>query len=413
MLLGGVKDTLNSEEIIGRFGEGMKLAALAFVRKNKRFSIITDGKLWSFIQKIDNNFIKNGQPQSCLHWKGEKCNIQKYANKVTIEITPFTLEEWLPYIDNFLWLTKRNVGRIDAKDNNGKIIGQLLYNEFFRNKIYVKDIFVQKTEENNGATTCYFGYNTDLELDRDRNAVKNLDERNHKFSEILGDIMNRRNSNEILEKLEGEERLLFSENYPKQILHLLGGFYTCYYINNHLTTEARNALWNQKVQEDAENRRGKNIIYSPYLGYFQHWMVEKKMPASFYPYFLIGGSWLWGVLVKSSYYKSYEQLYNEKIISSPNVNEPQNLTNIINQIVEIIKSVNPNFKRDSIKFKNFGDEFQDEVVCFNNNIIYFSNKLGNIVLDRLKKFWMLETVCHFFNINAMQLLIKSSPFFNN
>ena len=89
------------------------------------------------------------------------------------------------------------------------------------------------------------------------------------------------------------------------------------------------------------------------------------------------------------------------------------MTNIINQIVEIIKSVNPNFKRDSIKFKNFGDEFQDEVVCFNNNIIYFSNKLGNIVLDRLKKFWMLETVCHFFNINAMQLLINSSPFFNN
>ena len=38
LLLGGIKDQLNSEEIIGRFGEGMKLAALAFVRKNKRFS---------------------------------------------------------------------------------------------------------------------------------------------------------------------------------------------------------------------------------------------------------------------------------------------------------------------------------------------------------------------------------------
>ena len=62
LLLGGLKDDLNNEEIIGRFGEGMKLAALAFVRKNKRFSIITDGKLWSFIQKNDNNFIKNGQP---------------------------------------------------------------------------------------------------------------------------------------------------------------------------------------------------------------------------------------------------------------------------------------------------------------------------------------------------------------
>ena len=412
LLLGGVKDQLNNEEIIGRFGEGMKLAALAFVRKNKRFSIITDGQIWSFIQKTDNNFIKDGQPQTCLHWKGEKCSIREYENKVTIEITPFSLDEWIPLIDNFLWLTQRNVGRINAKDSNGKIIGQLLYNKFFYNKIYVKDIFVQKTDENNGATTCYFGYNTDLELDRDRNAVKNLDQRNHKFSEILGDIMNRRNSNEILEYLEAEERLLFSQEYPKQIVFLLEHcFYTCVYINNHLTTESRNALWNQKVQEDLENRRGKNIIYSPYLGYFQHWMAEKKMPASFYPYFLIGSGWLWGVLVKSSFYKTYEQLYNDKIVAAPTANEPQNLANVINEIVQIVKTVKPDFSKDSIKFKNFEEEFQDDVICFNNNIIYFSYKLGNFNIDRLKKFWMLESVCHFFKINCMKLLINSSPFF--
>jgi len=142
-------------------------------------------------------------------------------------------------------------------------------------------------------------------------------------------------------------------------------------------------------------------------------MVEKKLPSSFFPYFLIGSTWLWWVLTKSSYYKSYEQIYNEKIIASPEVNEPQNLTNIINEIVQIVKTVNPNFQRNSIKFKTFGEEFQDEVICFNNNIIYFSNKLGNINIDRLKKFWMLETVCHFFKINSMKLLINSSPFFNN
>ena len=283
----------------------------------------------------------------------------------------------------------------------------MLYNKFFKNKIYIKDILVQTIkEENNGATTCYFGYNTDLELDRDRNAVKNLDERNRKFSHILGDIMNRRNSDEIILNLEAEERITFSEEYPKQIIYLLeNGFYTCYYINNHLTTEARNAIWNQKVG------RGKNIIYSPYLGYFQHWMIEKKLPNSFYPYVLIGGSWIWGVLTKSSYYKTYSDLYNEKILSSPDTNEPQNLTNIIDEIVQIIKKVKPDFGRDNIKFKNFGDEFQEDVVCFNNNIIYFSNKLSRNNLDRLKKFWMLETVCHFFKINAMKLLINSSPFF--
>ena len=123
LLLGGLKDSQNDEEIIGRFGEGMKLAALAFVRKGKRFSIITDRKLWSFKQKTDENFMKFGQAQACLHWKGEVCNIERYLNKVTIEITPISLNEWIPLIDNFLWLTQRNVGRITAKDSNQKVIG--------------------------------------------------------------------------------------------------------------------------------------------------------------------------------------------------------------------------------------------------------------------------------------------------
>jgi len=95
-----------------------------------------------------------------------------------------------------------------------------------------------------------------LELDRDRNAVKNLDERNRKFSHILGDIINRRNSDEIILNLEAEERITFQEEYTKQIIFLLEhGFYTCNYINNHLTTESRNAILNQRVQE-----KGKNII---------------------------------------------------------------------------------------------------------------------------------------------------------
>lgn len=416
LLLGGTKDILNNEEIIGRFGEGMKLAALAFVRKGKRFSIITDGKMWTFIQKIDNKFIKNGQPQLCLHWREDICDSETYKNKVTIEISPFTLDEWLPYIDNFLWLTQRSVGRIEAKEN-GKVIGQLLYNDFFKYKIYVKDIFVQETEkeepnDNHGATNCYFGFNTDLELDRDRNAVKNLDERNRKFSQILGDIMNRRNSDEILNNLNPVERLKFTEEFPKQIIYLLEHcYYTSSYINRYLTTESRNAIWNQKVLEDQPKRTGCNIIYSSYLGYFQHWMTEKKLPASFYPYFLIYNAWIWDVLVKSSYYKNYEQLYNEKILSSPEANEPPNLKNVIDNIVQIIRNINPNFNRNNIKFKNYGNDFQDDVVCFNNNILYFSNKLGNANIDRIKKFWMLESVCHFFKINAMKLLINSSNLF--
>ena len=413
LLLGGIKDTLNNEEIIGRFGEGMKLAALSFVREGKFISIITSGKCWSFTQKLDDKFIKNGQPQNCLHWKADDFSLEEYKDKVTVEITGITLDEWTEQIDKFLWLTQKNVGQIDAFDNNGNIIGQLLINKFFKNKIYVKDIFIQETEENNGATSCYFGYNTDLQLDRDRNAVKNLVERNKKFSHILGDIMNRRNSIEVLEKLTAEERIYFQKNYVKEIIFLLEhGFYTCYYINSFLTTESRNGIWNQKVEENPLERKGKNIIYD--LGSFLSWIKEKKLPLSFYPYFLVGG-WLWGVMTGSSYYKSYDKLYNELIASSKIVEQPQNLNNTINEIIEIIKKEKPNFGINNIKFKSFNFQNDDinsiGIVHFAQDVIYFSDQLANTNLDRIKKFLMLETCCHFFKINVINILINSSQFF--
>ena len=81
--------------------------------------------------------------------------------------------------------------------------------------------------------------------------------------------MNRRNSEEILQNLEPEEIDYFKNNYTKDIIYLLEhGFYTCSYINNHLTTESRNAIWNQKVLEDYINRKDKNIILSSCEGYF-------------------------------------------------------------------------------------------------------------------------------------------------
>ena len=132
---------------------------------------------------------------------------------------------------------------------------------------------------------------------------------------------------------------------------------------------------------------------------------------------MVGGWWIWGVLTKSSYYKDYGKFYNEKVASAQVVNQPQNLDNVINEIIKIIQSVKPDFNSNNIKFKNFDFENDDingiGIVFFNNNIIYFSNKLGNSNIDRMKKFKMLETCCHFFKINAIDLLINSSQYFSN
>lgn len=63
----------------------MKLAALAFVRERKNFIIITGGKQWNFSIREDPNFIKNGQPQRCLHFMQTDYNDANLNEKVTVK----------------------------------------------------------------------------------------------------------------------------------------------------------------------------------------------------------------------------------------------------------------------------------------------------------------------------------------
>lgn len=63
-LLGGSKDEQNNSELIGTFGEGMKLAILALCRLGKEVIIISSNKIYSFRIKEDKNFIKNSIPQN-------------------------------------------------------------------------------------------------------------------------------------------------------------------------------------------------------------------------------------------------------------------------------------------------------------------------------------------------------------
>ena len=65
-LLEGSKSEENNPDLIGTFGEGMKLAILALCRLEKNVTIISSRKIYSFDIKEDPNFIKNDQPQRCL-----------------------------------------------------------------------------------------------------------------------------------------------------------------------------------------------------------------------------------------------------------------------------------------------------------------------------------------------------------
>ena len=144
----------NSVDIIGRFGEGMKLSALSLIRENKdrnkqdnetQLNIYTCGKIWRFkIQKAE-GFTRNGIEQLCLHWCCEDYPKDEYKDKVICEIIGISENDWKIEQDNYLWLTHRRTGSIVCCDDNKKVVGEVLCNEFFLRKIYVKEVFINYT----------------------------------------------------------------------------------------------------------------------------------------------------------------------------------------------------------------------------------------------------------------------------
>ena len=112
-----------NQDIIGCFGEGLKLAALAFLREGKSFIIYNNDKVWRFYLKEDNYFVRNGKPEKCLFWKNENSKNPENENKVVVEIQDITLTEWEEQIDNFLWLVSKvkKIGLIHT-DKYGDII---------------------------------------------------------------------------------------------------------------------------------------------------------------------------------------------------------------------------------------------------------------------------------------------------
>ena len=79
LLLGGFKDP-NDPGVIGRFGEGMKLSALAICRKSLKvdqngkemsgsFYIYTNDECWEFKIFQDPEFRVNDKERSCLFWR--------------------------------------------------------------------------------------------------------------------------------------------------------------------------------------------------------------------------------------------------------------------------------------------------------------------------------------------------------
>ena len=309
LLLGGKgeKSKTENEEIIGRHGEGMKIGALGFVRSNKKekkegknFRIYTNGEMWHFLLIEDEGFPKenkNNKYIKCLKVGIENDNDINHKDKVTVEISPIDLEnEWIVYLDRILWLIKwqkdekLNLGVIKAIDEKGKDFGEIFLSEKYRNRIYVKDIFVQEFNNNDDRSVkCFFGFNTDLDLDRDRNAIKDLDKRNILFSKILSNILKRRDI--IMREINDIFTYNLFKDYLKHIVYLIEHDYIMirHIIDpGNLGQKEKDDIWDYleefKYKEPEYGKiKKKQMQYTCNIGSLNYFLNEKKLPKEFYP----------------------------------------------------------------------------------------------------------------------------------
>ena len=87
LLLGGTtRNPQNNSAITGQFGEGLKIAAIALLRQNKKLSIINTDQVWRFSLQPDNKFIRNGQPERCLFWRWDPYDNPENRGKVVVQI---------------------------------------------------------------------------------------------------------------------------------------------------------------------------------------------------------------------------------------------------------------------------------------------------------------------------------------
>ena len=409
LLLGGKKGETTNEEIIGRFGEGMKLAALAFNRLGKIFIIITGGEEWRFEIKEDTNFTRKGNPQKCLFWWKNKNKNQNYKDKIVVIIRNIELDEWKNEIDNYLWLTQKNIGAITAYSNDKKmILGQILLGEHFKNKIFVKDIFVVDTvkkeekekKAKNTITHCVFGFNADLVLDRDRNCVPDLNQRNQKTSQIIAYVLNNRT---VLYNQISSDIHPFLDDFPKVILSILGQNYgITYYLHNYLTREGANLIWAEWKKNPDNNGKQPCVVDTEKS--VKNFILSKKLNEDFYPY-VTNISWQqWHCLKKSIEYTSIEQKFESLKKNSKEDCVPEKYAPLIKEVCDKMKLVAPDFDPKFIQFKKYTTPVDQDFSFIEKGIIYFSSDLFKSEPDLKMKIKILAKCFQIKGISAQKII---------
>ncbi len=174
-LLIGHTTKANRTDMIGKFGEGLKLGVLALVRAGATVKIRNGAEVWTPSIQRSEKF--NADVLAFDIQKG-----RKPENRVSIEIGGVSLETWQNVQDRFLFLK----GSIKDTDTVPTYNGSLLLTDAFKGRIFVKGIFVSHDPR------LSYGYDfKDADLDRDRKMVSKYD-LNYRTQSVWRDALSRR-----------------------------------------------------------------------------------------------------------------------------------------------------------------------------------------------------------------------------
>ncbi|XP_070570816.1 uncharacterized protein [Ptychodera flava] len=186
LILGYTSKTRNNQNIIGQFGEGLKIGALALVRQGRYVTMETNKERWQFalhpyehyggeqglVVLVTKSDLMCAPDSEHLDLIFPPCPVQLCEDDTSSSISSIYEEEFEICRKRFLFLTPPSKKVVTE-------IGTLLLDKQFTGDLFVKGSFVVNLSDNALITGVNF---FDLKIDRDRNAVPQLSEIDHKVS---------------------------------------------------------------------------------------------------------------------------------------------------------------------------------------------------------------------------------------
>ena len=180
LLLGFSKKSSN-KEVIGQFGEGLKVGALALVREGRVVSMETSRDRWKFGLSHDEAFDEEVLTVFVDdRWKESDDNndddddLDLGQTDTRVSVFPLCLEDWELYVNQFLFLCPPSDF---VKSENGT----LLIGAHYKGQLYVKGVWVSDLSKDGLASGVDLVH---LKIDRDRRAVIHLSEIDHQISSM-------------------------------------------------------------------------------------------------------------------------------------------------------------------------------------------------------------------------------------